>query len=236
MVRVTLAAESLRGFATAGPDEHCKLVLPRAGDRIPPFDPAGNVFEQWRSLPVAIRPYLRTYTIREVRPEAAELDIDFALHHPGGPAMRWLAGARPGDPLAIYGCRGEFEPPTDADAFVLLADPAGLPALAGILESLPANADVRVIAEVGGPEEELALPTSAPVVWAHRDPAQPPFAALARELAGLGPIGAGAYVWTAGEASALAPVRRHLVAERGLSAQRLELVGYWLVGGVADAD
>jgi len=233
MLRVTVAGEGLRDFATAGPDEHCKLVLPRDGERLPAFDPTGNVFEQWRAMPAAIRPYLRTYTIRAVRPAAGELDLDFALHAPGGPAMRWLAGARAGSPLSIYGARGEFDPPAGTDSFLLLADPAGLPALASILETLPPGAPVRVVAETGSADEELPLPAAVRPVWAHRGAHGRPFSALLSALGRIEPPPGTPYVWAAGEAAALGDVRRHLLG-RGLAPERLELVGYWRVGGVTD--
>ena len=38
----------------------------------------------------------RNYTVRAVRPEAEELDIDFALHD-GGLAATWAKTAQPGD-------------------------------------------------------------------------------------------------------------------------------------------
>ncbi len=237
MHRVTLAGETLRDFVSTGPDEHCKLVLPRRGDRLPSFDRDGNVFEQWRAMPGATRPHLLTYTIRALRPQDGEVDIDFAIHTPGGPAMHWLEQAGPGSPLAIFGTRGEFDPPVDADSFLLLADPAGLPALAAILEALPREATVLAVAEVGGMDEELELELGADmrVVWAHRG-ASEPFGALTAALAAIALPGGSPYVWAAGEATALGGARRHLVEGRGIPAARCELVGYWRVGGVPDPD
>jgi NADPH-dependent ferric siderophore reductase len=49
----------------------------------------------------------------------------------------------------------------------------------------------------------------------------------------LSPIGEGTFVWAAGEASALVPVRRHLRRARGLAATQAQLSGYWRRGTVA---
>ncbi|MGC8383232.1 siderophore-interacting protein [Pseudomonas aeruginosa] len=54
------------------------------------------------------RPPMRTYTIRALRREAGEVDIDFVLHGETGPASRWAAHARPGERLVMSAPDGEY--------------------------------------------------------------------------------------------------------------------------------
>jgi NADPH-dependent ferric siderophore reductase len=72
---------------------------------------------------------MRTYTVREHRKDVGELDIDFAVHGPGGsPATRWAARASEGSRVALLGPVVEdnggvdFQPPRDADWVLLTAD------------------------------------------------------------------------------------------------------------------
>jgi NADPH-dependent ferric siderophore reductase len=44
---------------------------------------------------------MRTYTIRALRREACEVDVDFVLHGVNGPASAWATTARMGDRLQM---------------------------------------------------------------------------------------------------------------------------------------
>ena len=62
------------------------------------------------------RPIGAYYTVRRWRPDVAELDMLFVLHgdeDTGRPDRRRRGppGARPGDPVALWGPRAAFEPP-----------------------------------------------------------------------------------------------------------------------------
>ena len=78
----------------------------------------------------------------------AELDIDFVLHLHGGsgPAAEWAAAAQPGDPLLLVGpcarwgdCLGIEFAPGAAERLLLVGDETAVPAIAAILETLPAH-------------------------------------------------------------------------------------------------
>ncbi|HEY0248614.1 MAG TPA: siderophore-interacting protein [Gryllotalpicola sp.] len=236
MVRVTLTGEELRSFVSVGPDEHFKLVLPRGGDGVPAFDMRGDLFAQWRALPDDIRPYLRTYTVRALRPESAELDVDIAIHDLDTPVMRWVAQLAPGDRCAVYAGRGEFAPPAEASWLLLIADDAGLPALNAILASLPSGTVAHAFAEVAGPADEqgLELGTGATLTWVHRAPAEPgsPGALMGALASATFPAGA-PYIWAAAEMGVVKAIRAHL-ADRGYSTTGSDLVGYWRTDGPTD--
>ncbi|NLF03892.1 MAG: siderophore-interacting protein [Actinomycetales bacterium] len=135
-LRLTFTGDDLDQFATTTLDQRIKFVLPAAcGTPVDPalFD-APDWYGTWRGLSDDERPTLRTYTVRAVRPEAKEIDVDVVLHGiaPGapaaadcplrslhacvcadavGPAVRWCATASAGDGLVIIGPNARFEGP-----------------------------------------------------------------------------------------------------------------------------
>src|SRR4051812_39014199 len=119
---------------------------------------------------------MRTYTVRDVRREPVEVDIDFALHGDLGPASRWAGRAVPGDrvtvlaPVVPDNGGVDFEPPAGTDWVLLCADETALPAVAGILEWLPAGTVVKAWVSVGDPGDRVSLPTKcdAEVTWLTR--------------------------------------------------------------------
>jgi NADPH-dependent ferric siderophore reductase len=112
-------------------------------------------------------------------------------------------------------------------------DETGLPAAARWLDELRPGARALLLAEVAGPREELALTSHAEVTasWLHRNQAAD--GALERAVRDVElPPGDG-FVWVAGEAGALKPIRRYLRDELCLDSARFAVAGYWK-RGVAD--
>ncbi|KQW07789.1 hypothetical protein ASC66_02085 [Leifsonia sp. Root4] len=140
--RVTFTGPDLHEWGWFGADQRIKVVLP------------GDIW--------------RTYTIRAARPELREVDVDFVSHGLTGPATRWLAAAAVGDALGLIGpdATSGAEPdgyvwrPGDARTLLLAADETAVPAVAVILEGLPADATGHVFLEV--PTSGDALPLHAP--------------------------------------------------------------------------
>ncbi|SFS78800.1 siderophore-interacting protein [Saccharopolyspora flava] len=179
-VRITFTGACLSGFGFGGHDQRIKIVLPKPGRALDDFPEGEDWYQRWLALPEDVRPDLRTYTVRDYRPESCEVDVDFVLHglddgH-AGPASTFAAGARPGQVLGLFapdrpgggrmwGC--EWAPPASADRLVLAGDETAVPALAAVVESLPADARGVVCVEV--PEEadrqEWACPAGVRVRW-----------------------------------------------------------------------
>ncbi|MFI5910636.1 siderophore-interacting protein [Dactylosporangium sp. NPDC051541] len=227
MVRVTFGGEQLDGFRYAAPDDHVKVFFPAPGADRPVMPTLGEDGLE-PPPPGAPRPIYRDYTVRYVRPEQRELDIDFALHG-HGPGGSWAAQAAPGQRLGILGPRGSNLVPLTFDWYLLGADETALPALAAWLEHLPAAARVIARIEVAGAAEEqpLAVRADADVRWLHRDRGE----SLELAIGGLTlPPGDG-YVWIAGEASGLKPVRRY-IRSQGQPREWTEVDGYWKRGVV----
>jgi len=155
MVTVTVGGAALAGFDLPRTAHHLKIFLPAPGQdepALPVFGPEGPSFPADQP-----RPVVRTYTPRRFDPDALELDLEMLLHE-GGPAGQWAARAKPGDRLAIAGPGGGYDIVPEAPHHLLAADETGLPALATILERLPAGARVTVLAEVRDAGRELPLP------------------------------------------------------------------------------
>jgi NADPH-dependent ferric siderophore reductase len=227
MVRVTFGGEQLDGFSYAAPDDHVKVFFPEPGADLPVMPTLGEDGLE-PPPPGSPLPIFRDYTIRYFRAGERELDIDFALHG-HGPGASWAEQAKPGQRLGILGPRGSNLVPLTFDWYLLGADETALPALAVWLERLPGNATVLAFVEVADPAEVQPLPTraNARIHWLHRSSGEVLDKAIREAVL---PAGDG-YVWVAGEATGLKPIRRHL---RGLGLNRdwLEIDGYWKRGVV----
>jgi len=172
-LRLTLTGPDLVHFGTAGLDQRIKLVLPLPDGSftdVGQFDESVGMMEwyrRWRELPDETRNPIRTYTIRAVRPESREIDVDFVLHGTEGPASAWASAAGPGAPLVVIGPDARADEtgglewnPGDAGSVLIAGDETAVPAICAIVESLPAYVTGSVYIEV--PTEADALPLTAP--------------------------------------------------------------------------
>lgn len=158
--RFTFHGDDLADFGDPGFDQRIKVVFPTHDVGIDAMPTGDDWYTQWRELADDARPPFRTYTTRFVRREACEVDIDMVAHDVLGPASDWIARAAVGDELLIfapttahegisYGI--DFVPPAASERILLAGDETAAPAIAVILEQLPAEARGVVVLEV--PEE-----------------------------------------------------------------------------------
>ncbi|MFJ9393863.1 siderophore-interacting protein [Streptomyces californicus] len=233
--RVSFTADELPGLLEDRPDQQMKLCLPRAGQAAPRLpeqsadDPYGmRWYEAYLAVPEAERPWMRGFTVRSYDRERNVMAVDFVLHGADGPASRWGATARAGDVLGMVGPSSLYARPLPAARRMLLAgDETALPAIATVLEALPAGTGAVVYAEVADAAEERELPAppgGAEVRWVHRDRGGSLVAAVREAGADLDGVDA---AWVAGEASAVRALRRHLVEDRELPKSAVEFSGYW---------
>jgi NADPH-dependent ferric siderophore reductase len=228
MVRVTFTGDDLGAFGWNGPAAHIKLIFPDDGQVEPPMP-----------QPDGPRPArMRTYTPRRFDPSVPELDVEFVLHG-DGPASQWAAQAQPGQVLILSGPGPNYLVDPDAAWFLLAGDDAALPAIATILDALPAGAQARVLLEVVDEYEERPLPTAAQldITWLHRgsDPANADAALEAAIRGEQLPAGQGR-IYVGCEAAAMRRIRRHLLQERGLDPATIVTRGYWKAGEVNYTD
>lgn len=226
--QITFGGGDLDTFEPLGPDQFMYVLAPPPGSRELTLD-ATFTWEQFAVMPPDEQPIGAYYTVRRWRPDVHELDMLFVLHD-GGAAATWAAGAEPGDPVALWGPRTAYAPPAGTDWYLLVADDTGLPAVAAIIESLPAGTTVEVVAEVDTEDDRLPLPEQAGVTatWRYRRGAAPGTTTALLDAARAMAWPAGApYAWGGAESKAITAVRRHLRDERGLPQQAVSMTGYW---------
>ncbi|MFF5024911.1 siderophore-interacting protein [Streptomyces collinus] len=245
LVRVTFAGADLHAFHSGGRDQSLSLFLPHPGQREPavPLELGEGWWQGWRELPDDVRAVMRSYTLRALRRNPDEIDIDFALHGlepdapaPAGPASRWASRATAGDRVLLLGPAVadnraiRFRPPADTDLVVLWGDETAVPAATAVLESLPAGTRVRAWLEVphAGDVQDVRTAADAEITWLVRHDGAPMAVDAVREarLPGAGRP----YVWLAGESGRVKALRRHFTAERGIDRRRVTFVGYWRQG------
>ncbi|MEV2217427.1 siderophore-interacting protein [Streptomyces sp. NPDC050997] len=242
LVRVTFGGEDLHAFFSDGRDQSLSLFLPHPGQPEPvvPIELGDGWWQGWRELPDDVRAVMRSYTLRALRRAPDEIDIDFVLHTPAGPASAWAARAAAGDRILMLGPAIadnraiRFRPPADTDLVVVWGDESAVPAVCAIVESLPAGTRARVWLEVphAADVQDLVTEADAEITWLVRDAARAegsPMALGALRDARL-PHAEHPYVWIAGESGCVKELRRHFVREREVDRRRVTFVGYWRQG------
>jgi NADPH-dependent ferric siderophore reductase len=170
----------------------------------------------------------RNYTVRYREPGAHQLTCDFVLHQ-RGVASDWARSAGVGDRVRLDHARSWYRPEPGSAWQLLVADLAGLPALARILDELPADTAATVIVEVADradldylpPRPGLTLRTTIGTGNGH---APSRLAELVRDH--VLPDGRG-YCWFAGEAGATREVRKYLRSAHSWVPDQYDIVGYW---------
>jgi iron complex transport system ATP-binding protein len=179
--RITFTGDALREFGDDRDDQRIKVILPAPDGSLEVEDSERmHWYQDVMSREESRRNPIRTYTSRTVRPEDAEVDVDFVLHGDEGPASRWANRAAVGDEVILcgpnrlvdgpYGGTG-FKPAEGTERFLLVADETAVPAALAILEGLPRTATGAALLEV--PHTDDALPVHAPagvqVRWLPRE-------------------------------------------------------------------
>ncbi|MFJ5639188.1 siderophore-interacting protein [Streptomyces sp. NPDC093223] len=241
LVRVTFGGADLAHFHSEGRDQSLSLFIPAEGRTEPavPVELGEGWFQGWRELPDDVRAVMRSYTLRELRRDPDEIDIDFVLHGiepeaatPAGPASRWASRAAAGDRVILIGPAVadnraiRFRPPADTDLVLIWGDDTAVPAATAILESLPAGTRVRAWLEVprAGDVQDVVTAADAEIDWVVGGTAEAAIRGAAL------PAADHPYVWIAGESGRVKELRRHFIGERGVDRRRVTFVGYWRQG------
>jgi NADPH-dependent ferric siderophore reductase len=245
--RATFVAPRIADVVTAGPDQRIKVLLSPPDGGVLRLPTGDDWYSAWCATPVDERFIMRTYTVRALRPEVSELDIEFVLHGVNGPASAWVSDVTLGAEVGLIlpfavdttSTKGllmsgvDYVPPASSIRRVLVADETALPALAGILEQLPAGVQATAFVEVPDIRDIRLLPSPGrvDVTWIPHTggPTDGPKSLLeALKFATL-PFDVD-YAWVAGESGMIKQVRRHLVNTVGLPKPAISFQGYWKRG------
>lgn len=232
-IRVTFTGPDLHDFVSTGPADHVRLFFPHplTGELIAPT-PVGPGEDG------IVRPeapmFPRDYTPLNPRTDPATglraFDVDFLRHPDPGPATAWAEGAAVGDRLVVVGPRGSASAPQGADRLLLIVDASALPAASRWIAEVPERTEIEVVADL----------SPADLDWAEQYLSEQGgrevtvtevYGSLADAAADAG-IDEGAFLFAAGEATRLIPLRRLLKHEYGVPREQYALSGYWKRGMV----
>jgi NADPH-dependent ferric siderophore reductase len=211
LIGVTFGGRALRELPEPTPGGHLRIAFTEEEDEGP-----------------EARYGRRTFTPRRFDREAGEVHVEFVLHGTGL-AADWARTATVGDPVVISGPGGRYRPEPVAGRFVIVVDDAGLPAAGTVIEALPLDTEILVLAEVTDGDDERALTPEreVEVAWLHRAPTGAEPGALLEERVGGVPDAAGAGWFVASEARTVRRIHRHLLEEREVPPDAVEARGYW---------
>lgn len=221
MRRVTLGGAEMADMPL-GPV--LKLLIPPPGSNRVEW-PAATKPLVWPDK--ALLPAVRTYTVRSQDQAKGELDVDFVLHGEG-PAARWAATARPGDPIGISVPGGREI--AKARWVCIAGDHTAVPAITKMLETLPREVEGHALIEVPGPAEEQTVdaPPGIAVTWLHTPPSRSSLADVVRSLPwpDHGDVG----IWVGAESETARSIRAYVRDERRVDRRRFLIIGYWKRG------
>lgn len=207
--------------------DHVKVVFPEieSGEiHLPTVADDRLVMPQGRP-----RPIFRDYTVRSYAAAARRLTLDFVLHD-HGVAGRWAQTAALGDPLGVLGPRGSHLYPGDFDNYLIAGDETALPAMARWIEELPSEARAEVFISVANLGERVALAQRPGINVTYLDRSAHGRAVLMEAVQNYARPAGELFVWVAGEAAAIKPIRRHVREVLDIPAEHVDIDGYWKQG------
>ncbi len=224
LLRISLGGPELEGLVSHAVDEHVKLLFPDPLDGELRLPTRRDDELLWPSP----RPTSRDYSVRRVTADALEIDV---VVHEGGLAAAWARDAPLGSDQWLVGPPEGLVIPA-FDAYVFAADLSAAPVVARWLEQAPADARGWAVIEVADATEEFPLPgpPGMEVIWVHRGDAAPGTTEVLAEAVAQLPVPPGAFVWVAGEATCIRPLRRWARDDLGLSRGATSISGYWKRG------
>ncbi|POH71903.1 siderophore-interacting protein [Arthrobacter glacialis] len=230
MRRIVLSGDDLAQpfpFEPLAASDHVKVVFPEieSGEiHLPTVADDRLVMPEGRP-----RPIFRDYTVRSYDAAARRLTLDFVLHD-HGVAGRWAQNAALGDPLGVLGPRGSHLYPADFENYLIAGDETALPAMARWIEELPSGARAEVFISIAHQIERIALADRPGINVTYLDRlAHGPAVLMETVQKFVRPEG-DLFVWVAGEAAAIKPIRRHVRDVLEIPAEHVDIDGYWKQG------
>ncbi|MEM9280006.1 MAG: siderophore-interacting protein [Pseudomonadota bacterium] len=231
IIRLTLSSDGLQNFPKDG--LHVKLMHPKNTTEHPVWPGvAPNGMTVWPKGEDEL--HVRYFTIRNVRVDAGEIDID-VVQHKGGMISDWAYSAAVGELIGIMGPGGGSVPDV-AGNLLLAGDETALPAIARILEELPSGQKGKVVAAAPNLETLHSYLPSSNMEYHSLETAS--FRAECENFieglytADIPPD----YAWFGGEFSNANDIRKIFKEKFGLSKGKQLSVSYWEMGKRGAAD
>ena len=141
------------------------------------------------------------------------------LHDHESVGSAFAAGVRPETQVTLGG--PGFIPAEPCGAYLLAGDHTAVPAIAHIVENMPAGSTIRAVIEVPDRAEEQAFGGfAADVIWLHRPAGTPSrLPEAVRDL--WPPADQDLMVWAGAEATIARAIRRHARTARSIPAGRI---------------
>lgn len=206
--RLTLRAPQFETYTITGPDEYFALLVPRQ-------DPTE-------------RPALRWYSMRYLRPETGEVDVDIVLHGDSAPGTAFATHAKPGDVVDFRRGGSEYSLPEAGGKHLVVGDETSAPAVASIMEHAQNSTtcgDIYAVVEI--PDESYFDQNSLHpnVVTLSRGDQTPGSLSIAHVEALTASDWTGA--WLCGESKMSTTLRRFTVRSLGVDRKAVVFSGYW---------
>lgn len=88
LMRCVFEGAEVNRMKLEAPDQRIKLLFPAEDGQIPQLEKSDDWYRSYMALPKAQRPVMRTYTLRALRTEQNEMDVEFVLHGETGFSIR----------------------------------------------------------------------------------------------------------------------------------------------------
>jgi ATP-binding cassette subfamily B protein IrtA len=171
----------------------------------------------------------RAYTLVSGDPETGDFAIDVVLHDPAGPAATWAQRAEPGTSVSVTPFAStRFDLPAELPAgYLLIGDSASIPAINGILTTVPAEVPIEVYLEEHTDTDRLIPLADHPRAHVHWVPRRGESSLAAsiesRDWSNWS-------VWAAPESGSLKHLRVRLKDEFGFPRSEIHARAYWYYG------
>ena len=225
LVSVTLTGNDLSSFPVHCPAAHVKLFLPLTGQAkpaLPTLGPDGPVWPKNEAKPI-----VRTYSVRQFRPDSLELDIEFAVHGVEGPATAFARAAEPGHFVGVSYPGGPDPMIPPAELYVLAGDMSAAPGIASILEHLADNAVGQVFLRADSHHDvrPLKKPKGMSLYWFVCEPDN--LSQIVADFELKVEASDSTFFWLGGEHNLVVTLKAFLTRECGVKKEMLYALPYW---------
>ncbi|MDV5171361.1 siderophore-interacting protein [Photobacterium rosenbergii] len=231
--RICFTSEQLAHYPECSNGAHIKLMLAKPEQQQPVLPDMTPTGPKWQSP--EDKPILRTFSIRQLRSEQHEIDIDFALHGEIGPASRFALTAKPGDHVGISPPGGPHPMRKPAEYYYIAGDLTAQPAISAMIEEMPAASQGYVAIQVSDARDiqDIACPPNLALRWFIGKPDET--APLIDSFRQQALTTENSYFWFGGEESIVLGLRRWARNELDVNRQQIYAIPYWRYGKDEDS-